>query len=242
MTQHFQSTARNTSEGPLPTLPLPASERGLVTTRVVRKGEPLFHAGNECEYIYVVRSGAFKTACVSNQGEEQIIGLHLPGDILGLEALANARYQLEAIALDTSSVFVVPTYVIQRCDDVALHQAVVRRMSEALGRHTETMVVMAQKTASQRVAYFLLRYAQMLSARGLSDTRFVLPMTKGDIASYLNLAPETLSRKLTHLQKTGVVHCDGNAVQVLDMTALHEAAGDHLSVPVVPFGVATVSH
>ncbi|MGK9939404.1 cyclic nucleotide-binding domain-containing protein, partial [Salmonella enterica subsp. enterica] len=76
--------------------------------RPVERGGRLFRAGDPLEAVYVARDGAFKSVSTTEEGEEQILGFHLPGELIGLDALGAERHRCEAVALTTANVCEVP--------------------------------------------------------------------------------------------------------------------------------------
>src|SRR3546814_7430286 len=76
--------------------------------RPLKRDERLFHHGDVLTSVYVARSGAFKTVSLSEGGDERIIGFHLPGELMGLDALADGEHRCEAVALDPAEVCEVP--------------------------------------------------------------------------------------------------------------------------------------
>ncbi len=199
--------------------------------RVLRRSEHLFRSGQPFEAVFVVRSGAVKSYMISRSGEEQVIGFHLPGDLVGVEAIESGEYICNAMALDTCSFCTLPYDKLLRL--CACSRTVQRRFIGQLSRkvlHGENMLLtLGQKSAEQRLASFLLHLLRRHAERGFSASEINLPMSRADIASYLALAVETVSRVLTRLQDAGVLAVQRNRVQVLELDALGRAAEENVA-------------
>src|SRR5262245_44235919 len=83
-------------------------ERVVYARRRVKRGEPLFSAGDPFKAVYAVRSGFFKTCVVDGEGREQVTGFSMGGELLGMEGIGAGRYNSAAIALEDSEVCVMP--------------------------------------------------------------------------------------------------------------------------------------
>lgn len=192
----------------------------------LQKGETLFSQGDRFHSLYAVRSGSVKTYTIDSNGEEQVIGFHLPGELIGLDAIGTESFQNSAKALETSSFCEIPydkmTQLSQKIGNLQRH------MYQLLGREIrqdqELQLLLGKKTAEERIAAFLFNLAERYRARKLSATVFRLPMVRTDIANYLGLAVETTSRIFTRLQQQEIISVRGKEVQVLNQHALCELA------------------
>jgi CRP/FNR family transcriptional regulator len=174
-----------------------------------------------------VRSGAIKTYKTTEAGEEQIIDFCLPGDLIGLDAIHSGRFNCHAVALDTSSVCTLEFADIERlCErSPAFRKAFFKRLSAGILRNDTFLVTMGTRDAYQRLAAFLVTLVEYYGSHGYSRHEFVLPMSRADIADYLNLAVETVSRLFSRLQAEHCVHIKRSAVTVKNLGSLYEAAG-----------------
>lgn len=193
-----------------------------VTPRILHRGDHLFRTAEPFHNVYMVRSGAIKTYVILKSGEEQVIGFHTPGDIVALDAIESGHYVCNAMVLDTSCVCPLPYE--QLCRLSARSPEVQRRLINKLSRrivdHESLLLVLGQKTAEQRMAAFLLHHSKKQRQLGLSDVDINLPMSRADIASYLALAVETVSRVLTRLQDAGLLNVQRSRVRILDLDNL----------------------
>ena len=200
-------------------------------SRPLPRGKYLFREGDPFTSIFVARSGAVKSYTVGQDGSEQIIGFHLPGELLGLDGLTDGVHAASARTLETVSVCEVP---FERLEETArqvpaLQHQLLRLMSREITKREGQLLSLGKQGPEQRLAVLLLsvRFAQ----RGYSPTRFVLPMARIDIANFLGLAAETVSRLLRRLQDTQVLAIDGRAVEILDLPELHALAGAQFDAP-----------
>lgn len=197
-----------------------------VTLRLFHRGDAVFHAGERLDALYLLRSGAVKTTVGSEDGEEQIVGFHVAGDILGLDAIAAGNFVSTATVLDTSSVCVLSREAYRAAlATPSVQEAFLDMMSHIIRRYEQSLLMLGKLNAEQRLAAFLLEQLEAAQRRGLSGTSLTLPMSRADIAGYLSLAPETVSRVLTRMQSGGMLEVDRNHVEVLDAERLREAAG-----------------
>ncbi|GAB3344194.1 helix-turn-helix domain-containing protein [Marilutibacter aestuarii] len=194
--------------------------------RTLRRGERLYRIGDPLGAVYVASSGAFKTASLSESGEEQVTGFHLPGELIGLDGLGEGAHRCEAVALVDSHVCEVP---LERLTAVALqlpglHEQLLRVIGRSMDRdhlHTDLLV---RRQAHERLALFLLGLSERYAQIGQSAREFRLPMSREEVARYLGLALETVSRGLTRMQEDGVLAVHGRRVEVLDREALSALA------------------
>ena len=194
--------------------------------RPMEKGERLFRNGDALTAVYVARDGAFKTVSLKEGGDEQIIGFHLPGELVGLDALGTGFHRCEAVALTTANVCEVP---FEDLANVAaqlpvLQQQLMRVIGQSLGRDHDHMEILVRRQANERIGLFLHGLGERFRHIGSSGTDFRLPMSREDIASYLGLALETVSRGFTRLQDDGVISVFGRRIEILDGAELNRLA------------------
>ena len=197
-----------------------------ISVRRVHAGEMLFHEGSAAEAMRFVRCGSFKLQHTAADGYEQVLGFATRGDVLGFDALCSRSHPTGAKALEESSVFVI------RLSDffgvgpriAALDTVVHRAASSALAASGELAEVMAAVAAEARLARFLLQWSGRMAQLGQSPRRFHLRMSRRDIASYLGVAHETVSRSFGQLSRWGLVRVDNRELELLDMQALRVLA------------------
>ncbi len=192
------------------------------TVRRLHEGETLYHEGAWAQAIYFVRAGTFKTFSTGMDGYEQVLGFSGPRDLLGFDAIGLGRYSNQSVALEESSVFVVllHDFFCMPARNAGLDRAVFRAVSAAMRQRGEMADMMGAVAAEARLARFLLQLSRRMQQCGQSGSRFHLRMSRRDIASYLGIAHETVSRSFSALVQLGLVSVDNREVEIVDMAEL----------------------
>lgn len=189
------------------------------TVGPLHRDDHLFRQNDAFTAIYAVRAGCIKSYMDTETGEEQVLGFHLPGELVGLDAIYPGRHQCSAVALDTAMVCRLPFARLANLAGAvaSLQRQLLRIMSRDLGTsHT----LSGDYSVEERLAAFLLGFADRLGSRGFSSLHFILPMSRQDIASYLRLATETVSRIFTRFEGRGLIRVDRREVWLEDRGAL----------------------
>jgi len=191
--------------------------------RSLSQGAYLFRAGGRAQYLYAVRHGAFKTVTVSADGEEQVLGFHLPGDALALDAIHEGRHRHDVIALTDSSCCAVPlTRFADQCARLpSLAMATMQLLSREIAEQSARLDV-ARGPARRRVLGLLLDLGARMQRRGFNGTELRLGMYRRDIASFLDTRIETVSRMLRRLQREGVIGLHGRQISLAARRLLEE--------------------
>jgi CRP/FNR family transcriptional regulator len=187
------------------------------------EGEHIFREGDEFTAIAAVRAGTVKTYVVDPGGHEQVLGFFLPGEVIGLNAIHHARYPCNAIALDTVMLcrFSFPKMALLATRLPGLQAQLFRLLSQDIGK---AALLAGDYTADQRMAAFLVSLSRRYAQRGFSPTRFHLTMARTDMANYLRLAPETVSRVLRRFQDEEIVNVERRELEIRDLPKLQELA------------------
>ncbi len=198
--------------------------------RPLKKGEFLFRQGDAFNSVFAVRSGALKTFSLSDSGDEQITGFHLPSELVGLSGMDSEIYPVSAVALETTSVCEIP---FERLDELSvqlpqLRRQLMRIMSREIRDDQQMMLLLSKKTADERIATFLVNLSARFRARGFSANQFRLSMSRNEIGNYLGLAVETVSRVFTRFQQNQLLEAEGKEVHILDPIELCALAGGNL--------------
>lgn len=196
--------------------------------RTVRRGHALFRPGDTFGNIYAVRSGSFKTVVTHREGREQVTGFAIVGETLGFDGIASGSYRCEAIALEDSSVCVMPFDLLEMlCREVkAIQHHVHQMLSAEIVRASALMMLIGVATAEERVAIFLADLSRRWQARGYSAEAFTLKMTREEIGSHLGLTLETVSRMLSKLQARRLIEVHGRDLRILDIDGLRNQEPD----------------
>jgi CRP/FNR family nitrogen fixation transcriptional regulator len=180
-------------------------EFGSFSLRGVRmryeRNEEIFGEEEPADYVYRVASGAVRTMRFTSDGRRQILGFHLPGDVFGLE-FGNG-HTLSAEAVTASDIVMVRRSVIEQltAKDPSAARALLALTSEQLARARTHALVLGRKGAGERVAAFLLQLAGRVVAKRELD----LPMSRADIADYLGLTIETVSRAFSEFERQSAI-------------------------------------
>ncbi|HVR80674.1 MAG TPA: cyclic nucleotide-binding domain-containing protein [Luteimonas sp.] len=177
-------------------------------------GDHLFREGDPFEAIAAVRAGTVKTYTVDREGREHVLGFHLPGEVIGLNAIDGEHYPCNAVALDTVMLcrFSFPKISLLAARLPGLQQHLFRLLSRDIG---SAALLAGDWSADERMAAFLIGLSRRLAARGFSPNRFQLTMARTDIANYLRLAPETVSRVLKRFQDEGLIMVDRRELELV---------------------------
>lgn len=203
--------------------------------RTVVRGDALFHHTTPFQMLYAVHTGFMKTSVRHPDGGEQVTGFHMPGDLLGLDALDNGAYISSAVALEASEVCEISLNALELLTRklAPLQRHFHRMMSREIVHRHEMMLLLANVRAQERVADFLFNLSERHAARGQPATDFVLHMTRTDIGSYLGLTIETVCRGLAQLRKENLIEMNGRRVHITDLARLKSIAERGPVAPVV---------
>ena len=181
----------------------PTSELlGLMGARMnFERNAEIFGEEEPADYLYKVLSGAVRICKLMSDGRRQIGAFYLPGDVFGMEPGEVHRFAAEAIA--DSSILIVKrsAFIIAARRNSGMVAELWTETMTHLQQAQEHMLVLGRKNAQERIATFLLEMARRLSKQGAVE----LPMPRQDIADYLGLTIETVSRTFTQLERDGVI-------------------------------------
>jgi len=206
----------------LPAEDLPKLEALICSARKVRRGESLYRSGDRFDSLFAVRSGSLKTLIVNRDGREQITGLRLAGDALGLDGIADDVHAFSAVALEDSSICTLPYAALKSLcrESSTMMDRLQRLMGDQFNQEASQMLVLGSLTAEERVAAFLLDVAARNWQRGYSQAEFRLRMSREDMGSYLGMTLETVSRILSRFQKRGLIDAQGKLIRIVDSEGL----------------------
>lgn len=197
-------------------------DRSLKSNRGIRAGEHVFREGDVSDYLCVVRSGSVKSYLISNDGEEQVLGFYLPGDVFGLDGSEEQGRMSSSVTLETSTICRLP---IEDMDNQGVSSQLLKLTSAQLLRDHNLVLMLARKDADGRLASFLCDLSRRYQARGYSAMSINLSMSRQDIGNYLGLAVETVSRTLTRFQEAGLISVRRRAVEFKNLKSLKAIAG-----------------
>lgn len=188
----------------------------------MQPGQHLYRAGDPGHALYAVRSGCLKTYCTTEDGEEQVLGFTLPGELVGLDGLNNGRYASNSIALETTSICSLPYDQLETlCQRLpSLYRQVMSIVGKVITSDHQMLMLLGKRSAEERLASFLINLSARYKLRGLSPTEFNLPMSRQDIGNYLGLAIETVSRLFAHFQEARMLTVRRRQIVLKDLEKL----------------------
>ena len=194
----------------------------------INNGENLIQAGDELHYLYAVKAGMFKSTRYFDDGREQVVDFHLPGEMIGLESLGKGSHMNTVTALENSSVC---AYSLDTMEASVGQQAVdyqrclMVAMTEKMEQMQEQSLLMGAQNAEQRISLFILNIARRFGQHGMPSDFFRLSMLRRDIANYLGLAFETVGRIFKKLEQQGYIETRGRLTQLRNIPELAQLAG-----------------
>lgn len=189
-------------------------------------GQPLFHEGAPANRVFTLTKGMLKLYKLLPDGRRQVTGFMHPGDLLGVSI--DGEHAFSAEALEPVELC---SFAQTRFDDFVeghpkMERELYRHAVHELAAAQQQMVLLGRKTAAERLASFFIGVAERVERRGVEHARFIdLPMSRSDIADYLGLTKETVSRVLAILKRQRVIRLENlNRVELLDRPALETIA------------------
>ena len=171
-----------------------------------KKGTEIYGEKEPADYVYQVKTGAARSYKLLSDGRRQIGAFHLVGDIFGLENSSEHRFTAEAIVDTTVRLIKRRSLELVAESDAMVARNLLTMTTNNLQHAEDHMLLLGRKTSLERVAAFLIEMDRRLTAAGV----LALPMCRRDIADYLGLTLETVSRALSRLHELGILGFIGN--------------------------------
>ena len=166
-----------------------------------KKGTEIYGEKEPAEYVYQVKIGAVRSHKLLSDGRRQIGAFHLVGDIFGLENGSEHRFTAEAIVNTTVRLIRRRSLEMVAESDAMVSRDLLSMTTSNLQHAEDHMLLLGRKTSLERVAAFLIEMDRRLTAAGIMP----LPMSRRDIADYLGLTLETVSRALSRLHELDII-------------------------------------
>ncbi len=198
------------------------SDQLLLKKQPVKKGDIIYQEGQPFKSLYALTTGSAKEVCLSGD-EEQILGFKLKGELTGQNAIATGVYSHTLIALEDSTLCILPydnltksasslpsisTQIIKLFADDSYHESQIRKS------------LATAKSAENKVRAFIYNIASRFKDRNLTYREIKLSMSRKEIADYLGITKETLSRSLTSLQNKVLIEISGKNIHIIDYDML----------------------
>ncbi len=186
----------------------------------IQRGEAIYRAGHPFNSLYLLQSGSVKTELCTVHGAQEVTAFYLVGEILGVDAIGCDRYPADAVAMEETWLcelsFSQIKSMCRHCGE--FQQELLMRLGRTLNSDVYQWALVRNLKAKQKVAWFLFDLFKRLRSRRTRDFRTIpLPMRKTDIANYLGLAPESLSRALLALEKEGMIKNRTKQIELSDL-------------------------
>ncbi|MBV8537015.1 MAG: helix-turn-helix domain-containing protein [Alphaproteobacteria bacterium] len=209
---------------PVPATPSTASPLDKVGTSVAYvRGRTVIEEGNPAEYVYKVVSGAMRKVRLLPDGRRHIISFLMPGDFFGFAEGRNYAHAVEAVADVTLVRYSRRGFEAVLEQDPRAGRHFLGLVCKALSATQDQLLLLGRKSALERMASFLVALSDRIGADHKPGAEFDLPMNRSDVADYLGLTIETVSRLVTRLRSLGVIDTpDAHRIVILKRDALED--------------------
>ena len=206
----------------LRTLASPRAPCASLRRHRVSRGASILRPDDPHQTVYVVKSGSAMSYLATAEGLEHVLGFALPGDTLRIIDVDDGDTLCETQALETSEICSIrfsELTTLAGASDEGL-DLLFEAINEFVARQYLPHVCNGKRDIEQRIEKFLIDYSDRLADSGFRSDEFALKMTRYNIARYLGTAPETVSRKLSLLQQSGIISVRGKNVRINDRSRL----------------------
>ena len=196
----------------------------LTPRRKLAKGDHLFREADTAHRIFQIESGVLRLTRVMVDGRRQVVAFGYPGDVVGFPS--DGRYHSDCDALTPATLSVYKRDVLEGgAGDPELHKRLLMAALAEISGMQDHFLMLGRKSASERVASFLVMLSNRVGESVGQYEQFTLPMERSDIADFLGLSAETVCRALSQLRKSKVIELENiRKVIVLDSEALRAIA------------------
>lgn len=200
--------------------------RGMISKNYYDEGEVLFRQGQDSEYLHIVRDGLVKLSISDADGNEQIIGLCVMGHVVGFDSLGDHKHAYTAKTLTPAvTCSVKQTDMLHLYDqNPSVARQTIQLLNQELTYAQNLIHTLGQKSSAEKVALLILS----LVPPGSKDQRVIelpLPLSRKEIAQFLGLTIETVSRLISDLKRRKIVEPKRGVMRILDIEPLKEIAG-----------------
>jgi len=192
----------------------------------ISSGQVPFDAGEKFRGDFAVKTGMFKTVTYFNDDRESIIDFYLPGELIGLDALDSNTYLHKVVAMENSSICEMDLDTMKNLDDkfVDFQAGLIQALGRKVRMDQYQAILISAQSAEQRLAVFLIGISSRFQAHGLPAEEFRLSILRKDIANYLGLALETISRMFKAFEQQGLLEARGRLIQLTQYEELKKLA------------------
>ena len=199
---------------------LKSADRLQFNSKILDPGEHLCHQGEKHAHLYLLRSGMLKSYFNKENGDEFVMQFHLPPELFGWEGIDDDQLSFSIVALDYSNVCEIPLNQLNELNSLypEIQSQIFKLTNQTIRKNN---IAMLRTTAEQKVSTFILLLSKHYRSLGYPQYLCHLTMTHQDIANYLRIAPETISRILHNLQHRGLIKVSRKKIYINNIEQLH---------------------
>lgn len=187
--------------------------------RKVAAGETVYGEGDPFQYLHAVRSGTLKSSLALPGGRKQVSGFHIAGELVGFDGMADGHHASATVALEDSELCLIPFSYLAAL--AVRHRGMQHSVSRLLGREILRrqllMVILGTMSAQERLGAFLCHLSKQYSVRGYSMREFHLRMSRAEVASYLGVELETVSRAFATFRRQRLLEVKKRHIRIIDL-------------------------
>lgn len=189
--------------------------------KTLQRGDFIYREGDNFRGILAIKSGSAKLIANDPHGNEHILNILLPGELLGFDGLSDDKHGCAAIALETMTFCILPADSLDQLfqNMPTLTRELFRHSGEKM-LEDKNQLVLSKRPAEERLAYFLISLSERLKRRGFSASDFKLSLTRQEIGNHLGLALETVSRLLKKFQDEELIIVQNRFIHIQNLAAL----------------------
>ncbi|AEG00538.1 Crp/Fnr family transcriptional regulator [Methylomonas methanica] len=186
------------------------------------KGHYIYNQGDEIKNLFFLKAGSVKNIYTNKRGDQQIINFYFPGEVIGLPQLQHSHHSSSAVTLEKSVICSFSLrFILANCEgNPHLLNTVLERFDAEIQHRHESLLAINHRSAGKRLADFLLELIYRHDLSRNYPILLSLTMSRADIANYLGLAPETISRILSKYEKSGLILVNKKKIQINNLNDL----------------------
>ena len=191
------------------------------SSHILQRGELIYRQNDAFKGIVAIKSGSAKVISHDNQGNENILSILLPGELMGFDGMAQNSHNCSVVALEVISYCELSAdnfdKVSQQNPSITIE--LLKHASQSLCDF-QNQFFLNKRPAEEKVALFLTNLSERLERRGFSSLSFIIPLTRQEMGNYLGLTLETVSRMLHQLQNSGFIKVQRRHIDIYDIKSL----------------------
>jgi CRP/FNR family transcriptional regulator len=182
---------------------------------LIEKNQIVYEAGATFQNLFTVHSGMFKSVYLTQQGDERIVDVFIPGQIMGFDGIHKGKYKTTVKAVSSGSYCVIPFYPLQEL--AHKHRDIQTRLMKMMSEKIiQFEISHSEYNAKQKLVSFVKDVSDLYYSRGFSANQFPFQISQRDLANFLGLAEETLSRVFSKLKKADIMALADHQITIID--------------------------